>query len=333
MPRRLFPPALPALIALAIAVPLVAREAPAATGYSCGDGKPNLTAKRCDCPSGKVELTNAKGTSTCVDAPKPPVGSASIKPVASAKPPASAQPASKCPAGMAAVPAGTFKLDETKATMKVAAFCVDVNEVTVDDYTSCVAKNACAKSAVYSDDPKLGNQGCNLGRPGRGLHPINCISYEEASSYCTFAKKRLPTDEEWEWVARNGDDGSRYPWGAAPVDETRANVCGAECPEHYKGFGDHPLQAMFKGDDGFAESAPVGSFPKGQNKLGVNDLAGNVWEWTSTSDVGADGVARKIVRGGGFLSEVPMLIQTGTRGAEKADTRTWQFGVRCAKSI
>jgi formylglycine-generating enzyme required for sulfatase activity len=325
------------LALFASALPLIARDAPAATGFACGDGKPNLTAKKCDCPAGKVESTNGKGVSSCVDAPKPtssskPVGSASAKPSAAAS--AAAPAAGKCPAGMASIPAGTFKLDETKQSMTIGAFCVDVNEVTVLDYAACITANSCAKPGTWTLDGKLGAAACNHGREGRALHPINCVVWEEASAYCSYAKKRLLTDEEWEWVARNGDQASKYPWGAAPPDESRANVCGAECPPHFKAVAPRLPIAMITGDDGFAETSPVGSFPKGQNRWGVNDLAGNVWEWTSTSDASAKSMgSQKIIRGGSFLSEETVMLESGTRAVTKTGDRTWGIGFRCARSM
>ncbi len=323
-------PRLAPLAALALAVALIAPEAPAATGYACGDGKPNLAQKRCDCPAGKVESTNAKGISSCVEAPKP---FPSARP-APARSGAAASPASRCPDGMVAIPAGTFPLEETKRPMNVAAFCVDVNEVTVSDYSACIAANACARPGTWSSDAAKGSQACNYGRAGRALHPINCVVWEEASAYCSFAHKRLLTDEEWEWLARNGDQASKYPWGSAAPDESRANVCGVECPEHYRGIAPRMPKAMIAGDDGFAESAPVGSFPKGKNRWGVNDLAGNVWEWTSSSDVSPkDGSSMKLMRGGSFLSEDPTVLQSGLRAVERPETRTWQIGMRCARSL
>ncbi len=327
---------LAALASLLPAFALIAREAPAATGFACGEGKANLAAKKCDCPAGKVESTSAKGVSSCVDAPKPassikPVGSTAGKPVAAVAPVA---PASKCPAGMVAIPGGTFPLEETKKSMTVGAFCVDVNEVTVADYSLCVGANACARAPAYSDDPKLNSQLCNAGRAGRALHPVNCLVWEEASAYCSFVKKRLLVDEEWEWLARNGDQASKFPWGSAAPDESRANVCGAECPPHVLGMFSRQPKAMIPGDDGFAETAPVGSFPKGQNRWGVNDLAGNVWEWTSTSDVSPkDGSSMKIMRGGSFLSEDSLMLQSGLRAVEKPDARIAQIGIRCAKNL
>jgi formylglycine-generating enzyme required for sulfatase activity len=325
------------LALLASALPLIARDAPAATGFACGDGKPNLAAKKCDCPAGKVESTSGKGVSSCIDAPKAasstkPAGSASTKTIASTA--SSASAAAKCPNGMVAIPGGTFKLEETQQPMTIGPLCVDVNEVTVVEYTACIGANACVKPGTYSLDAKSGAMGCNYGRPGRVLHPINCVVWEEASAFCTYAKKRLLTDEEWEWIARNGDQASKYPWGAAAPDESRANVCGAECPEHYRAVAPRLPVAMIPGDDGFAETSPVGSFPKGQNRWGVNDLAGNVWEWTSTSDASAKSMgSQKIMRGGSFLSEQTLMLQSGTRAVTKTDDRTWQIGIRCARSM
>ncbi len=106
-------------------------------------------------------------------------------------------------------------------------------------------------------------------------HPVIYVSSREAENFCKWLsakdgrKYRLPTEAEWEYAAR-GVDGRVFPWG----DKLDAG--------HFANFADKRTNFAWRDpniDDGFAETAPVGSFPKGASPFGVEDLAGNVFEW------------------------------------------------------
>lgn len=105
--------------------------------------------------------------------------------------------------------------------------------------------------------------------------PVVGVSWENACQYCAWVGSvRLPSEEDWELAAR-GKEGRKYPWGDKPEpDEERANFL--------KKVG---------------RPTAVGVFPKGETPEGVSDLAGNVWEWTS-SDHERGG---KVLRGGSFV--------------------------------
>ncbi len=105
----------------------------------------------------------------------------------------------------------------------------------------------------------------------RGNRPVNNISVSDAEALCQSVGKRLPTEAEWEYAAK-GPDGWAYPWGN-DYDPSRLNVCDGNCQFDWRAAGT---------DDGYAEIAPVGSFPNGASWVGANDMAGNLWEWTST---------------------------------------------------
>jgi formylglycine-generating enzyme required for sulfatase activity len=106
-------------------------------------------------------------------------------------------------------------------------------------------------------------------------HPVIYVSSREAERFCKWLsakegrKYRLPTEAEWEYAAR-GVDGRIFPWG----DKLDAG--------HFANFADKRTTFAWRDaviDDGFAETSPVGSFPKGASPFGIEDLAGNVFEW------------------------------------------------------
>jgi hypothetical protein len=134
----------------------------------------------------------------------------------------------------------------------------------------------------------------------RSQHPMNCVSYAQSQKFCEFRHARLPTDIEWQWAASNGGQ-TKYPWGSSPPDRTRVNGCGGECPPKMRALTGHrDVRATYAGDDGFVGTAPVGSFPLGDNFLEIHDLAGNVAELVVP--VTARASTGDLTAGGSFLS-------------------------------
>ena len=211
-------------------------------------------------------------------------------------------------------------------TVTVAPFCLDVTEVTVAAYKSCVDGGACTEPNPQGATGW--NQMCNWKNPGRAMHPVNCVDWGQAVAYCGSGGKRLPSEEAWEWAARNGPAGTTYPWGESAPDATLLNACGSECPPNVKTMG-QDWKAMYPGDDGFPETAPVGSFPKGDNHWGVHDLAGNVWEWTS-GNFDATGAAR-VRRGGSWVNGVASIVRSSYRDGSAPWGRYNVLGFRCAR--
>jgi formylglycine-generating enzyme len=202
----------------------------------------------------------------------------------------------------------------------------------VADYAACVERARCTEPAPYSTTVRLDRfrAFCNWRRPdARDRHPVNCVSYEQAKAYCASRGARLPTDVEWSWAASNGGH-SIYPWGSTLPDGTRVNGCGRECPPAVRAAtGNRELVARYSDDDGFTDTAPVGSFPRGDNRWGIHDLAGNVAELVIP--VVARASTGPLTAGGGFLTQDARAMsarpqtRTAWSGATSAD-----LGFRCA---
>jgi formylglycine-generating enzyme required for sulfatase activity len=220
---------------------------------------------------------------------------------------------SGCVAGMCAIPAGTFQMGSTNGesdeqpvhAVTLAAYELDEFEVTVSQYAACVGAGGCTAANTGG--------ACNAGRSGRANHPINCADWNQATAYCGWAGKRLPTEEEWEYAAR-GTDGREYPWGnAAPGNQ----LCwsGGGTPQD--------------------STCAVGSYPSGKSPFGVQDMSGNVWEWVSslyTSNYSSQptGTAR-VNRGGGWGGHAASSVRSAYRGYDASSFQINNLGFRCAR--
>jgi len=166
---------------------------------------------------------------------------------------------------MISLPAATFCMGSQRDSVPfkdaprrvpVEPFQIDPTEVTVAEYGACVNAKKCRAPGVTSPSDTDATF-CNWGQPDRANHPVNCVSWEDAKSYCGWAGKRLPTEGEWEYAAR-GNEGRTEPWGSKPAPYA---LCWGQL------------------ESGTCE---VASFPEGDSPLGVKDLGGNVAEWTAT---------------------------------------------------
>ncbi len=211
-----------------------------------------------------------------------------------------------CPSGMIYVSGGTYKPPHYSKVMTVVPFCMDVTEVTVKSYASCVAGKKCGEPhGKYASSANLGGANanepfCNWNHPkGRETHPINCVDFAEADAFCVAVGKRLPFSEEWEWAARGGAKATTYPWGNTEPSPSASNLCFGECPPNYTTKypgSSHPTS--FAGADVYPETSPVGAFP--MENFGFYDLGGNVSEITRSL-----GGFSNYARGGSFFSVQP----------------------------
>lgn len=173
-------------------------------------------------------------------------------------------------------------------------------------------------------------------------HPVVHVAWEDAAAYAKWAGKRLPTEAEWEYAARGGLVGLRFPWGSDDGDlPKRMNTWQGEFPK------------LNRVEDGFLTTAPVRSFPP--NPYGLYDMAGNVWEWcadwyrndayqdstrvnptgpTNSFDPERPGQALRVLRGGSFLCAANYCAgyRVSARMKNTPDTATNHAGFRCVLS-
>jgi len=200
--------------------------------------------------------------------------------------------------------------------------------VTVAAYALCVKEGHCT--------PPVKHEGCNAGRSDRDDHPVNCVDWYQAKAFCEWSRKRLPTEEEWEFAAR-GEDGRSYPWGNQPPGPTLLNVCDSECRRATLRTSGEEAPVMFDESDGWSGTAPVGSFPAGDSPFGLKDMAGNVWEWTASAYCPYGGApsgcadGRRVSRGGGFRNAVRSNLESTTRAAVAPTAWADDRGFRCAR--
>jgi formylglycine-generating enzyme required for sulfatase activity len=282
-----------------------------------------------------------------------PAGTSSVASAAAAPPPAT------CPDEMLKIPGGKFFMgsDEKDAldfekpshNVTLSPFCIDRFEVTTQDFKTCSDAGECKRGSISNDWPGITDRQrktydplCNLrDADSRAKHPINCVDWEMADIYCKAKKKRLPTEAEWEFAAR-GPDGRKYPWGDDPPSGKFLNACGRECLAWGKRNAVTDLIGMYPDDDGWPTTAPVGSFPKGASRYGVEDVDGNVWEWVSdwyaayTSEPAFDPTGppegeAHVIRGGAWNGGYPSWVRPTFRFRAPPTQLSHGFGFRCAK--
>ena len=167
-------------------------------------------------------------------------------------------------------------------------------------------------------------------------HPVVHVSWIDALNFCVWSDTRLPTEAEWEFAARGGLAGCRFPWGEElePGGEHRMNVFQGNFPEQNTCA------------DGYEATAPVDAFAP--NGYGLHNLTGNVWEWTADrfdrnfysrsprqDPFCAEGDGPVVMRGGSYLCHASYCnrYRVDARSSNSADGGTGNLGFRVVRDL
>jgi len=219
---------------------------------------------------------------------------------------------------MILIPAGEFQmgyndgLDDEKPvhTVYLHAFYIDKYEVTNAQYKKFMDATG-HRTPYYWDDT-------NYNAPN---HPVVGVDWNDASAYCSWAGKRLPTEAEWEKSARGGLVGKKYPWGDTLTHDDA----------NYYGTG---------GKDKWDGTSPVGSFAP--NGYGLYDMAGNVWEWCAdwfdsnyyasspkSNPTGPSSGSSRVLRGGSWHYYYVFHLRVAARSYFAPSSYYFFVGFRC----
>ena len=254
-------------------------------------------------------------------------------------------------AEMVLIPAGEFEMGSdgnptTKPvhTIYVDAFYIDKYEVTVGQYNQFVRETGHHSlrdwSSTYSPTYR---------------HPVVSVNWDDAMAYAKWAGKRLPTEAEWEKAARGGLIGKQHPWGNAALDGTQCNFADKSLSEVWDREREPDDNHADKNiNDGYAYTAPVGSYPS--NGYGLYDMGGNVTEWcfdaydenfyansprrNPIADIlirdGENNIVAinkmRVLRGGSWYYS-PGAMWIASRHGNPPTLRHINHGFRCAKSV
>ncbi|NLE76255.1 MAG: SUMF1/EgtB/PvdO family nonheme iron enzyme [Chloroflexi bacterium] len=269
-------------------------------------------------PSPTPAPTNTAVSPTATSAPPTQSAAQPAATATSAPPPATSAPAGPVEAPMVEISAGDFtfgSVDQQAAgpgqTINLPAFSIDMYEVTNQQFDAFVKAT---NHQTTSEKAKEGSWRDYFAQ-GKEQHPVVKVSWEDASAFCDWAGKRLPTEQEWEKAAR-GADGRRYPWG---------NDFNEEIVNGYEAA--------------YRSTLAVGTLAGGASPFGAMDMAGNVAEWTATWYQPYAGSSYKdqymgekfrVNRGGGWFSDKTQ-VQTFFRNSTLPTAANDDLGFRCAR--
>lgn len=164
-------------------------------------------------------------------------------------------------------------------------------------------------------------------------HPVVHVSWNDAKAYAAWSGGRLPSEAEWEFAARGGLKGNRFPWGDQEPDNvfTPCNIWQGTFPLHNSGV------------DGYLGTAPVEAFPP--NGYGLHNTVGNVWEWCADSfrvrslqrsakhtNHAARRESQRVIKGGSYLCHRSYCYRyrIAARQGVSPDSSTGHLGFRLA---
>jgi formylglycine-generating enzyme required for sulfatase activity len=254
----------------------------------------------------RLALVSLVGTLACGANPPPRDAGESVPtstPVAAVEP----KPVAACPVDMDEVEGGTLTLSAGSAL--IAPFCIDATEVTVKAYASCVASQACDATGLAPTEPEHGDtempdsDDCNWGVAQREDHPINCVDWLQASTFCAAMDKRLPSANELVWAASGGRRSLEFPWGdSEPTDE----LC-------------------WSGIQPRSTTCPAA----GWRDAG---LAGNVAEWTRDPDASPGAEGSMLLKSGDWASRMARgQVGSGALVSSLRAKRSSGHGFRCVR--
>jgi eukaryotic-like serine/threonine-protein kinase len=219
------------------------------------------------------------------------------------------------------VPEGSFMMGNNSGDanefpvhqVHLDAYWIDQTEVTNSMYEQCVRDGFCNLPATTSSYTRASY----YGNPAYGDYPVMHISWADASAYCSWAGRRLPSEAEWEKAARS-EDGRLYPWGNSSPSANLLNWNGS-----------------------IGDTSKAGSYPAGASPYGALDMAGNLWEWVAdwysdsyyasspaSNPPGPRTGTARVLRGGSCLGR-DYFARTTNRWFNTFQTGN-KFGFRCA---
>jgi formylglycine-generating enzyme required for sulfatase activity len=231
------------------------------------------------------------------------------------------------------VPAGAFLLgsnaadpegrssEQPQLEVSLPAFWIDQTEVTNGMFSQCVGEGGCS-GEVLDNTITRNNYYSDL---SFGEFPVVNVNWKQATDYCVWAGRHLPTEAEWEKAAR-GPEGALYPWGDSDPGCDELNFANPG-----------PGQGQCAED-----TLRVGSFPDGASPYGALDMAGNVWEWVSDwyapdvyttldpqAPAGPAFGETRVIRGGGY-ADGDRDVRAANRHHTDPTIISYFIGFRCA---